>query len=271
MKLLDVLRKECVVAAASANTKADALEIIVEAAKKCSALKHVSSKYILDGLKAREELGSTGFGGGIAIPHCRLPSVDEFVVGVITFKTGIPFDALDEEPVQLMVFIIAPDNQSDQHIRILSGISQVLSIPGAVKEMMAEPTAEALTDSFVRHIHDEPLTQSEEDLRSLFHVYIQNEDYFRDILQVFNSMSSSTAVVLDAQSSSIFLSKLPLFSAFWTDNPKDFNRLIVALVSKNMVNETIRRIERITGSLKHAKGILLTVQELFYAAGSLEP
>jgi PTS system nitrogen regulatory IIA component len=270
MKLLNVLRKESMRTHSRAQSKRDAIDQVVEAAKSCDVLMHVSAEDILDGLLKREELGSTGFGGGIAIPHCRLPNVNEFVVGMMTFSDGVDFDALDGKPVSLLVFIVAPDSQSDAHIRLLSGISQVLSIPGAVDEMTAESSTEGLYESFLRHVRDE-VQADQQDQRSLFHVFVQDEDFFRDILQIFSGMQTSTAVVMDTQNAAAYLSKLPLFSAFWTDNPRDFNRLIVAVVSRNMVNETIRRIERITGPLKERTGIMVTVQDLFYAAGRIEP
>ena len=105
MKLIDVLRKECVVAGAQFSDKADALREIVQTAKKSSALKDVSEEEILASLEGRESLGSTGFGKGIAIPHCRLKSVTDFVVGIITVAAGVDFKALDEEKVKLIIFI----------------------------------------------------------------------------------------------------------------------------------------------------------------------
>ena len=78
MKLVNVLREECIVAGAVLSDKASALKAVAEASEKCDLLKAISAETILKGLEHREELGTTGFGKGIAIPHCRLEGVREF-------------------------------------------------------------------------------------------------------------------------------------------------------------------------------------------------
>ncbi len=269
MNLFDVLRKECVTAGIKLTNKSSALKKIAQLASACPLLKNVAEKEILEGLKQREALGSTGFKDGIAIPHCRIESVSEFVVGMISIPDGVDFESLDGNKTQFIAFIIGPAKESDEHIHLLSGISQVLSIPGAVKEMVAEPTNEALLESFLRLARDEVDTSKGMD-RNFFHVFVQNEDFFREILQVFGSIDSSSAVILDAENTSAYLSKMPLFAGLWTDPPHTFSRLIIALVSKSMTNEAIRRIERITGPLKNCKGVLVTIQDLFYCGGSLK-
>jgi PTS system nitrogen regulatory IIA component len=199
-KLLNALKTECVDAGHSASSKDAVLSRIAELAAACPALDNISQDHILQGMQERESLGSTGFGGGIAIPHCRLPDVKDFVVGLVSVPAGVAFDAMDEQPVRLFVFIVAPDNRSNDHIHLLSAISQALNIPGAVDEMLKSPTSESLRESFLRHVQDEATGDEEEDERSLFHIVIQNEDFFRDVLQVFGSMESSSAIVLDRQS-----------------------------------------------------------------------
>lgn len=267
--LLNVLRPECVAAGITLSDKSSALIQIAHIAKKSPVLKDVPEKDIVKGLEQREALGSTGFKGGIAIPHCRLGSVPDFVVGLISVPRGVDFDALDGERVKLIAFIIGPARESDEHIHLLSGISQVLNIPGAVKEMVAKPSSEALRESFLRRVRDE-VDEGKDTGRHIFHVFVQNEDLFRNILQVFGGMESSSAVVLDAENTIAYLSKLPLFAGFWADQPRSFSRVIIALVTKRMTNETIRRIERITGPLKNCADVLVTVQNLFYGAGSLK-
>ena len=95
MSLFNVLRPEAIQAGTSATTKEALLHEIAVLAKKSPCLKNLSENDIYEGLSKRESLGSTGFGDGIAIPHCRLDGIDEFVVGIITSPQGIEFDALD--------------------------------------------------------------------------------------------------------------------------------------------------------------------------------
>ncbi len=269
MNLFTALSAECIAAGVSLPDKPSALRQITKLAKASSILESVSEAEILAGLEHRESLGSTGFGGGIAIPHCRLENVPDFVVGLVSIPNGVDFDAMDGEKVRFIVFIIGPERESKEHIRLLSGISQTLSIPGVVDELTAAPTSEALRESFLRHVQDE-LEAVGENGRNLFHVIVQDEDLFHKILQVFGSIESTRAVILNAENTGVYLSKIPLFADIWSDNPKRFSQLIVALVSKRITNETIRRIERITGPLKARSDVMITVQDVFYCAGAID-
>lgn len=268
MKLVDLIKKDCLVVHADLSDKDALLDRIAAVSSSCPALEGVAESEIARGLKEREQMGSTGFGDGIAIPHCRLSSVKDFVVGIVTLREGIEFDSLDGEPVRLAAFIIAPDtqNESDTHIRILAQISHLLQIPEAVAEMASAKTKKVLQESLLRHFLDEPSRGSNES--DIMHVFIRDEDYFRDILQVFSSMDSSSALVVEAEDVLAYLGKMPLFSDFWSDSPEKFGRIIIAVVSRKMTNESIRRIERVVGPLDESSSVAVTVQKLFYCSGN---
>jgi len=268
MKLINVLRNECIQAAAECVSKDRVLSSIATLAKQSPLLTNCTEADLLAALTAREELSSTGFGGGIAIPHCRIEGVDEFVVGVLSVPAGVEFSAMDEQPVKLFVFIVAPANSSNEHIKILSAISQVLTVPANVTEMLAAPTAEVLAENFLRHVRDEA-DPKQHDTKNLFRIQIQDEDLFHEVLQVFEGFQTSTVMISESEPAANYLQKMPLFAGFWNDNASDFCKVILATVDKQDTNETIRRIEQQTGSLDDRNDILLTVQELFYCAGNL--
>jgi len=268
MKLIDVLRKECVVAGAQLSDKAEALDEIVQVAKKSPILKDVSEQEILVGLEEREKLGSTGFGKGIAIPHCRLKSVTDFVLGLITIPSGVDFEALDAEKVNLIIFIIAPEAEPNRHLKLLSAISQTLLIPGALEEILAESTPEAVCESFLRHTHAEIDTKKQR-TKCFFNVFVQDENVFRDILEKLTGIETSSLVVANTENVGAYLARVPLFADFWRDKPRSFSKVIVAVVDKGLANETIRRIESVTGNLNECTGVMVTVQDIPYAAGSL--
>jgi PTS system nitrogen regulatory IIA component len=268
MKLSVVLRNECIVADAQLSSKAEVLQAVARVAKKSHILDNISEQEILDGLKRREALGSTGFGKGVAIPHCRLKSVSDFVVGVITVPTGVDFEALDKEKVKLIVFIVAPEAESNKHIRILSAISQTLLSSGAIDEILAQKTPEGICESFLRHAISE-ITAKEEPGKNLLHVFVQDEEVFRDILQLLAGLHAGSLVVVNAENAGAYLAKIPLFAEFWTDKPSRFSKVIIAVVEKALINETIRRIESITGHLNKTEGVMVTVQAISYSAGSL--
>jgi len=268
MNLIHVLRHECIQAQAGCASKDEALAALARLSKQSPKLGSIDEARILKGLTEREELSTTGFGHGIAIPHCRLENVEDFVVGILAVPDGVDFSAMDGQPVKLFVFIVAPASGSNEHIRILSAISQVLNVPEHVAEMVQAPSAEVLAESFLRHVRDEADAR-QHDTKNLFRVQIQDEDLFHDVLRIFAGFNSSTVMVSEAEPAANYIEKMPLFAGFWSDKHAEFCKVILATVDKRDTNETIRRIEQEVGSLDERDDILLTVQELFYCAGRL--
>ena len=270
MQLSQIVRKECIETGVSPSDKGDALRLVARAAKKSPLFDNLTEDDILQGLEEREAMGSTGFGDGIAIPHCRLTGAREFAVGIITVPGGVEFDALDDKPVKLMIFIVGPYRETNEHIRILSMISRTLHIPGVIAELESQTSTEGVLESFLRSTEDHIETGDKKE-RQLFHVFIQNDRIFEDILQVFASMDTCSMAIVEGKNSREYLGSIPLFAGFWGDSHYGINRIITAVVDKSFANETIRAIERITGNLDNREDVLLIVQDIFYTTGSLEP
>jgi len=268
VKLYDALREECILAGVDLSDKAEALREVVRCAKQSPVLSEVDEQAMLRGLEEREALGSTGFGKGIAIPHCRLEGVSDFVVGILTVPSGVSFHALDGKAVRLIVFIVAPAESSNEHIRLLSAVSQALHRPGAVQEIIAGTTAEAVRESFLRHSQEELEIEARAGKR-LMHVFVQDEDLFHEILQVFAGMETSSVVVVTSENLRAYLAKVPLFQGLWSHEPGGFSHVIIAAVDKGLTNEMVRGIETLAGNLGRRSGVMVTVQEIFYSAGSL--
>jgi PTS system nitrogen regulatory IIA component len=268
MKLNEVLRKECIVAGATVKDKNEALLYVAQTAKKSTILTEVPQDEILEGLQAREALGSTGIGKGIAIPHCRLKSAKDFVVGIITVPSGVDFDSLDGEKTKLIVLIIAPEVESNQHLKLLSAISQTLLAPNALKKILDEKTPDGIYESFLNG-KDLEINGIDHMSKSLIHVFIQSEEIFRNIIQIFTGLESSSIVIVAAENASVYLSKMPLYVSFWADEPSDFGRIVIAVVDKKLTNEMLRRIESVAGDLSKSTGVMVTVQDVSYSAGSL--
>lgn len=82
---------------------------------------------IFTSLMAREKLGSTGLGEGIAIPHCRVPFCSEIVGMLITLNQPIDFDSIDGRPVDIVFVLIVPEKKTDEHIETLGKIAELFS------------------------------------------------------------------------------------------------------------------------------------------------
>lgn len=88
---------------------------------------HIARSQVFDSLFAREKLGSTGLGQGVAIPHGRIKGLREAVAALIRMKEAIPFDAPDGQPVNLACILLVPEKATDKHLQILSELAQMFS------------------------------------------------------------------------------------------------------------------------------------------------
>lgn len=82
---------------------------------------------------AREKMGSTGIGNGIAIPHGRIEGISDIVAIVVTSEEAIEFDAIDDKPVDIFFALLVPSEQTQEHLQTLSSIAQKLSENSIVK------------------------------------------------------------------------------------------------------------------------------------------
>lgn len=87
----------------------------------------IARSQVFDSLFAREKLGSTGLGQGIAIPHGRIKGLKEAIGAIIRMKQPIPFDAPDGQNVNLIFVLLVPDRATDLHLQILSELAQMFS------------------------------------------------------------------------------------------------------------------------------------------------
>lgn len=124
MKLNDVLPLENIVADAPGGSKKRVLENLSDFL--AERMDCVTADDLYQGLLARERLGSTGIGEGVAIPHCRLGGCDKITGALIKLQEPVDFDAIDGEPVDLIFALIVPEEQNDQHLQVLSAIAELL-------------------------------------------------------------------------------------------------------------------------------------------------
>ncbi len=108
------------------------------------SLHDLSRAVVADSLFARERLGSTGLGHGVAIPHGRIKGLKSPMAAVFLLRRPIGFDAPDEAPVSLLIFLLVPEASTQKHLEILSEIAELLSDTGVRERMMASTTREEL-------------------------------------------------------------------------------------------------------------------------------
>jgi PTS system nitrogen regulatory IIA component len=121
----DLLSPDRVLAGVRINSKKRLLELISETLAKKN--KNLSSREIFESLCAREHLGSTGLGGGVAIPHGRISGAEGVEALFLRLPKALPFDAEDGKPVDLLFALTVPKNCTKDHSKLLSSIAERLS------------------------------------------------------------------------------------------------------------------------------------------------
>ena len=125
MNLSSLLAENCTKSAVLFNSKKRVLEYIAELAHQ--RLPEISEYTILEALMTREKLGSTGIGGGIAIPHGKLKTVTQPILIFVVTKDTVSFDAIDNQAVDIFCAILIPEEQCQAHLTTLAGIARLLS------------------------------------------------------------------------------------------------------------------------------------------------
>ncbi len=143
MRISELLDKNSIIANLKASDKKGAIDELAAAA---STATQASGQEIAEVLIEREQLGSTGIGGGIAIPHGKLKTVDSINIGFALSKTGVEYDSLDSKPVHIFFVLLTPENSTGGHLKVLAQISKMLKMNEFKNQLLAaESTDEIYT------------------------------------------------------------------------------------------------------------------------------
>ena len=137
-----VITEERILMRSSASSKR---ALITEAA---SLLPSMDPDQVLELIMAREHLGSTGIGHGVAIPHSRMPDLLEPVVTLVRHPDGIDFDAIDGQPVYIVVMLLVPDDESSQHLELLAKLARMLQQQSFREAVIQADNAQTIVDLF---------------------------------------------------------------------------------------------------------------------------
>lgn len=126
MKLSDFVVREAILTDLHATSKEEAIREIVRSLYEAGRVAAADQEGVARAILTREELGSTGIGQGVAVPHTRHSSVNRLVGTVALSRRGVDFTALDGEPVNIFFLLISPPSQPGDHLRALENISRHL-------------------------------------------------------------------------------------------------------------------------------------------------
>lgn len=126
MSISSLLAKDHVFPDAHVTSKKRLLELIAE---KAANHLNIPQKRIFSRLLERERLGSTGLGQGFAVPHARLEGLDRIHACFLKLDQPIPFDAADQEPVDLVFVLFVPEDSTEEHLQVLASLAKIFSQP----------------------------------------------------------------------------------------------------------------------------------------------
>ena len=141
-RISEALAPECVNLALQGRRKPDVIHELVEMLADCG---HISDAATVEAaVLDREELTTTGIGGGIAIPHCLTSEVERTILGVGRAKRPVRFEAVDNKPVTLFFIMVGPEGAHNEHLRLLSKLARYLHDTTLKQELLRASTPEEI-------------------------------------------------------------------------------------------------------------------------------
>ncbi len=141
MEIADLITPRGVVAQLRAASKKQALQ---EMARRAAMLTGAPERTIYDVLIERERLGTTGIGMGIGIPHGRVPGLSRFCGVFARLDRPVPFEAIDDQPVDLIFLLLAPEAAGSDHLKALAQVSRLLRDRAVCEKLRGTDNADAL-------------------------------------------------------------------------------------------------------------------------------
>lgn len=141
MELHEIVVPDAINAALNATSKKHLMQEIAQRAADAHGL---DARRAFEALLERERLGATGMGRGVAIPHARLEGLDRIVGAFARCQRPVDFDAVDDEPVDLVFALFAPEDAGANHLRALARVSRCLRDPGTCAKLRAADDTSAV-------------------------------------------------------------------------------------------------------------------------------
>ncbi len=271
MDLLRTLRPECCAVDLTETKKDAVLRELSTIICRNPVAAGIGPETIYTHLKAREAHGSTGFGNGVALPHARVPGLEEFVVGIALSQRGVDFEALDKKKVRLIFFIVGPEEAAGEHLKALAAISRQANSPKVRAELLKAMTPTALHESFARRLgggEEKPIARQA--MKVIF-VILYLEELLYEVLEYFIEEGIDGATILEGAGMGQYISNVPLFAEFigFMQERKNHSQTIMALIPADREQRIIQGIEAITGDMDTTQGAMVMTMDVSFHKGTM--
>lgn len=149
MQLKDILAPQRVLAGAQASSKKRALELL---SRLLADPSDTTAQEIFESLTARERLGSTALGYGVALPHGRMKKISATRGAFVQLVQGVDFDAADRSPVDLLFAIVVPEHCTEEHLQLVAQIAELFSSEAVRNQLRQAKEADELFDVLIHWI-----------------------------------------------------------------------------------------------------------------------
>ena len=150
MKLLGFLEPETIIASLSAHTAEEVVRELVEAVVAAGGIAEGDKGQVIEAVLDRERQGSTGIGGGIALPHALSDDLDQLYMVFARTTAPIDFEALDSQPVDLIFMLVGPKASGNMYVKLLARVSRLLQSEDFKNRLREAATPDAVLEVF-RH------------------------------------------------------------------------------------------------------------------------
>ncbi len=270
MEMLTLLDERSLAHRLKARKKDDCL---VELAQLLSNQLDVTWEEVLEAIRAREEMGSTGFENGVAIPHCKMKGLKDFALAVAVSPKGVWFNSIDGKKSHLFFALAGPEERPQEHLKILAQISRLARNQRARKALLQAGSPQALKEIIANYISPRSLPKTpDKGKQKLLIIVLHEQQFFEDIINLFVEMGIRGANILESSGIRHQLRSIPLFSDFlnFLGEQSEVARTIMVTLPEERLTALVEGVEEITGDLDRHTGGSIMVLDLDFCRGSLE-
>lgn len=141
MNIADIISKDAVLDNVQASSKR---ELIQKLSEHIASVCGLDERSIFDAVWERENLGSTGYGEGVAFPHARIEGLNKVCALFARLDVAVDFDSLDGKPVDLVFLLVSPENSGADHLTALASLSRILKTEGSCEKLRKARSADEI-------------------------------------------------------------------------------------------------------------------------------
>ncbi|MBN2656988.1 MAG: PTS sugar transporter subunit IIA [Spirochaetales bacterium] len=268
-KITDIKSCSCGI---KTKTKDETLRKLARLAAKSRKLENINDDEIYEKLKERENQGSTGFGGEIAIPHARIKGMEEFLLFIVTDRKGVEYDAMDKKKVRLFFVILGPEEAVNEHLQILASISRAVSQERVKKELLGATNESVLVETFLKYTLEKDENRDRRQKMKLMILVLYLDEFLYHILEYFIQEGIEGATIMDSSGMGEYISSIPLFATFigFMNEKKNHSKTIFVLIPENKEADIVKGIEEITGDLDKKEGAMILTTDISLYKGTMK-